>query len=149
MAVIFAVGLRIARMDELAAAAQAAVPADEGANPSPDDDHDPQRGDLPSDDEEGPGDPDEDDDSMPPGDVDACGLPVDEPDDGAALGDPAVGAAGGGTPTEQAAAGAPELPPTLGTLKVEELKEHLRWRGLALAGNKAALLERLSEDSLK
>ena len=108
-------------MDVLAAAANEAPQADEGAVPSPEDDHDPLRGDLPSDMEEGPDDPDEDEDSMPPGNVDACGLDVDDDGDDTTPPAAAADAVEGGQAAERAAQCAPDLPAALATLKNEEL----------------------------
>ena len=131
-------------MDELMAAAAAAVQAEEGANPSPDDDFDPQRGEVMSDLEEGPDDPDEEEDALRPGELDAGGEDEEQPvEEAAAAAAEAADAPGG--PTEQGARNAPELPPSLSTLKVDELKEHLRWRGQPLSGNKPELLERLEK----
>ena len=100
-------------MDVLAAAANEALQADEGAVLSPEDDHDPMRGDLPSDVQEGPDDPDEDEDSMPPGNVDACGLAVGDDGDDATVPAAASDAVDGGNAAEQTAQCALELPPAL------------------------------------
>ena len=122
-------------MEVLSEAAELAMAGDEGANPGADDDYHAQRGGLPSDDEEGPGDPEEDEDSLPPGDLDAAGATMDEP---AAETVPAEAEA-------TSAAAAPPLPAALETLKAEELKEHLRWRACSTSGNKAQLRERLEQ----
>ena len=98
------------------------------------DDYDPQRGQLPSDDEEGPHDPDAEADALPPGDVDPAGDPMDVEDeaDAAAVEQPAPSAC-------------PPLPAVLGSLKNAELQEQLRWRGLTVGGNKPVLLARLEK----
>ena len=83
------------------------------------------RGALPSDDEEGPDEPDEDEDAMPPG-----GLHMEEADDDdtAMEIETDTGAATGATAA--APSGPPELPTAIETLKVDDLKEQLIWRGI-------------------
>ena len=122
-------------MDVLAAAAEAeAELADDAAEPVHADDRERERGDLPSDDEEGPPEPDEDEDALPPGDVDGAGEAVE--DDAAAAMDEAG--------TEHADS-CPPLPALVGLLKNKELQEQLRWRGLSTGGNKPELLARLEK----
>ena len=89
--------------------------------------------DLPSEDEQGPTDPDDDDDAMAPGDDELS-------DDG----DPAMEGSGGAGPTGGStgtgpAPTPPALPMDITTLKVDELKEHLRWRALPTTGKKSEL----------
>ena len=66
-------------MDALAAAAEAAAEAQDDG-PSPEDDYDPLRGQLPSDDEEGPAELDAELDALPRGDVDAAGEAIEDDD---------------------------------------------------------------------
>ena len=78
-------------------------------------------------------DPDAEWDALPPGDLDAAGEQMEEDD-------PMEPSADAGS---QAAA-CPPLPVVLDTMKNEEMKEQLRWRGLAVSGNKPELLARLT-----
>ena len=122
-------------MDVLAAAAQAeAELADDAEEPVHADDRDKERGDLPSDDEDGPPEPDEDVDALPPGDVDGAGEIVEDDDDAA------IDVAG----TEHGGS-CPPLPALVSSLKNKELQEQLRWRGLSTGGNKPDLLARLEK----
>ena len=124
-------------MEALAAAAEAALEDVEDGGPGVhNDDREAERGDLPSDDEEGPHDPDEDADALPPGNVDAAGDHFEDED---------VAREEAGQEETGAAGSCPPLPESLSSMKVEEFKEQLRWRGLAVGGNKAELKARLEQ----
>lgn len=125
-------------MDALSEAAEAARAAAEAPEIVLDPD-DAGRDALPSDDECGPADQDDEADAAAPGDV---ADQEDEEDDGAA---PAAAPAPAPVPAPAATTVAPQLPPSIATLKVADLKEHLAWRGLSLSGKKEELNARLQK----
>lgn len=122
-------------MDALSAAAEAARAASEETE-VPLDPDDATRNVLPSDDEEGPEEKDDETDAAPPGGADE----MDEDDAGGAAPADAPAPA-----TAPATATAPQLPVDVGTCKVAELKEHLKWRAQPQSGLKPELLARLRQ----
>ena len=83
--------------------------------------------------------PDENDFTLPPGNVDAAGDVVEDDDADDNVADIHQDKA------DAAVEIPPTLPTTLETLKVPELKEHLRWRGLGQSGTKSELRARLEQ----
>jgi hypothetical protein len=126
-------------MEELAAAA-AAARADEEPPELDVDPADMERNAVYSDYEEGPEEVDDEADAAHPGGEDGDVQPEaqDERPEEEEVAE-AVDEAEGG------AAAAPSTPNSVAALKVEELKLHLKWRGLPLDGLKAALAERLQK----
>ena len=91
---------------------------------------------LPSDDEDGPEEVDDDDDARPPN--------AELPEDGAD-GQQVQPGAGGDATERGSAPSPPELPTSLETLRVIDLKIHLWWRNQSTSGNKPQLAARLKQ----
>ena len=107
-----------------------------GVRSRPTDPDDAERTGLPSDDEEGPPEQDDDDDARLPNDGLAERCVDGQQEQPEAVGD----AMECGSATSP-----PELPASLQTLRVIDLKIHLWWRNKPTAGNKADLAARLKQ----